>query len=301
MGHEGSEPDVAEESSQQTAKPQLSRLDLPTRYMEVDPDIELCFDDRVVPGHSQLLSLWSNVLKEAVKTGISSQFQGGSAAKETKLSIPMKGTSSSDWLKVVPFIYPGNDEVEVTWDNLEALLVLGDKFDMPDLAYRATKFLVAHHANLSSHDKDPKNIWKWILLLDQHAAGLKNKSLVLESCIQRAAVYFKDTCTRQNTNGLSREAVEMLAAALAASSTSGVPLQYSEQPSVYAGARMVVAAVAAAPAAALAALKAALVAFLTQGECPSCKRQGRLRHFYNMRTLSTYERYYCNLCAQYFE
>jgi hypothetical protein len=194
----------ADDGSENTV---TDRTALPTRYMEMDPDVELCFDDKIVPGHSQLLGLWSKVLKDAINAGSG---QGASTTDKTQLRIPMNGTSSSDWLKVMPFIYPG-DEAEVTWDNLEALLVLGDKFDMPDLASRASKFLNAHQAELNSNNQDSKYIWKWILLLD-HAAG--NKSLC-ESCIQRVATQFRSTCNRENIKGLSREVMEMLTVALA--------------------------------------------------------------------------------------
>jgi hypothetical protein len=108
----------------------------------------------------------------------------------------MKGSSSSDWLKAVPFIYPG-EGAEVTWENLEELLVLGDKYHMPDLASRASKFLKAHQAELNSDDKDYKYIWKWILLLD-HAAGKKS---LCEACIQRVATQFSHTCTREEHEG----------------------------------------------------------------------------------------------------
>jgi hypothetical protein len=195
-------------------------MSLPSRYMEVEPDIKLCFDDKVVPGHSQLLSLSSNVLKEAIKAGSN---EGASTTRKKRcMHIPMTGTSSSEWLKVVPFIYPG-DEAEVTWDNVEALLVLGDKYDMPDLACRASKFLNTHLKELNNKAQDCKYIWKWILLLDHAAAG--NKSLC-DSCIKRVALCFKSTCTMENMKGLSRDAVERLAAALAGT----LPLQ---RPSLY--------------------------------------------------------------------
>jgi hypothetical protein len=58
----------------------VHKMSLPCRYMEVDPDVELCFDDKVVPGHSQLLSLSSKVLKEAIKAGSS---QGASTSTNT--------------------------------------------------------------------------------------------------------------------------------------------------------------------------------------------------------------------------
>jgi hypothetical protein len=190
-------------------------MSLPSRYMEVDPDVELCFDDKVVPGHSQLLSFSSKVLKEAIKAG-SSQGASISVTKETQLmSIPMKGTSSSDWLKVVPFIYLRDDGMvaAVTWDNVEALLVLGDKYDMPGVACRASKFLNKNQKEMNSNEKDPNYIWKWILLLD-HMATAGNKP-VFESCIQKVALRFKETCTMDNMKVLSKEGVEMLAGTLA--------------------------------------------------------------------------------------
>jgi hypothetical protein len=196
---------------------------LPRSYLTVPSDVELSFDDKVMPGHSQLLSLWSKVLKEAIETGSS---QGASAVtKEThQLSIPMNGTSSIDWLKVVPFIYPPHGgEATVTWHNVKALLVLGDKYDMPGLACKALKFLDTHQAEMNAIDKDHKYIWKWILLLDHTAAS--NQSLVLKACIKRAASgSLKNTCTRENMKGLSRDAVEMLAAALAG--TSLLPISH---------------------------------------------------------------------------
>ena len=192
-------------------------MNLPSRYMNVCPDIELRFDDQVVPGHSQVLSLSSNVLKEAIEAGRG----GASHTKQDPLSIPMHGTCSVDWLTVVPFIYPG-EQPQVKWDNLEALLLLGDKYDMPDLASRAAKFLAAHQGELNSTKNDSKYIWKWILLLDKAAAGKDWESL-FEKCIQRVANSFKATCTRENMKGLSREAMEMLASALAGTMTFKSP------------------------------------------------------------------------------
>ena len=54
--------------------------------MQVDPDVELRFDEKVVPGHSQVLGLSSNVLKEAIKAGSGEYFNG----KQGPLSIPME-------------------------------------------------------------------------------------------------------------------------------------------------------------------------------------------------------------------
>ena len=196
----------------------MPKMSLPSQYMEVDPDIELRFDDKIVPGHSQVLSLTSNVLKEAIKTGSG----GAPNTKQGPLSIPMQGTCSTDWLTVVPFIYPGAEQPEVTWANLEPLLVLGDKYDMPSLASRAAKFLEAHQHELNSTEKDSKYIWKWLLLLDNAAAG---KESLMESCIQRVAYFFKATCTRKNMEGLSKEAVGMLASALAGTMTFKKPIE----------------------------------------------------------------------------
>ena len=189
-------------------------MSLPSQHLEVNPDVILQFDDGAVPGHSQLISLWSKVLREAVDTGYYGRAASG-LEYDHPFKLPMVGTRSADWLKVVPFIYPG-DGAEVTWDNLEALLVLGDKYDMPHLASRAAKFLNTHVAELNSNEEDDKYIWNWIYLLDR-AAGA-NRSLC-DSCISRVATYFKVTCTSENMKGLSRGAVERLASALAGTLT----------------------------------------------------------------------------------
>jgi hypothetical protein len=109
------------------------------------------------------------------------------------------------------FIYPGEDS-EGTWDNLEALLVLGDKYDMPGLASLAIKFLDVNQRELNGNAQDTKYIWKWIYLLDRKATD-SNKP-VREISMQRAALCFKSKCTMEIMKGLSREAMEMLAATL---------------------------------------------------------------------------------------
>ena len=189
----------------------LSKVDLPSEYMVVDPDVELCFDDGAVPGHSQLLGFCSNDLREAVQAGSGGASNGG---EKSQLSIPMPGTSSTDWLKLIPFIYPG-DQPEVTWDNVEALLVLGNKYDIPRLASRATQFVSAHQHELDTLPESCSYIWKWIFLLDN--AAIPGREGLFEDCIQIVATnsQFKRTCKRENMKGLSTKALEMLASALA--------------------------------------------------------------------------------------
>ena len=184
--------------------------------MDVDLEVSLCFDDLMILGHSQVLGLHSKVLREAVKAGSST---AGSPANtnEGGLSIPMAGTSSTDWLKVVPFIYPGQPYAELTGDNLEALLVVGDKYDMPDLAHRVSTFLAAHLEELNSNPGDPMYVWTWISLLDRVAADIAYTGL-LERCIKVVAERFKYTCTEENMQHLSRRALVMLASVLARSS-----------------------------------------------------------------------------------
>ena len=189
----------------------LPKVDLPSEYMVVDPDVVLCFDDHAVLGHSQLLSFWSNVLRGAIQAGSGGACNGGGKGP---LSIPMSGTSSTDWLKLVPFFYPGDQPEQVTWDNVEALLVLGDKYDIPKLASRALQFLKAHLHELNISKGSCRYIWKWVSLLD-NAAAADGRGCVFEKCIQTVTTSFRDTCTMENMKGLSTQALAMLASALA--------------------------------------------------------------------------------------
>ena len=181
-------------------------MDTLTEYMSMEADITLCFDDQELPGHSQLLILWSNVLRGAVLAA------RGSVLSHATIRVPMTGTASSDWLKVAAFMYPsGAPRPEVTWDNLEALLVLADKYDIPAIASMASEFLKVC-GGFSSNSKNQHYIWKWLPILDRMAGSHKE---LLEDAIQKTAASHKLTCTPENVQSLSQQSIVLLTCALA--------------------------------------------------------------------------------------
>jgi hypothetical protein len=79
--------------------------------------------------HSQMLSISSAVLKDVIESTDTSS----TVAWEGKKVIPLPGTSKQQWMHIAPFLYPPAADVAeavVDWDNLEAVLVLGHKYDM---------------------------------------------------------------------------------------------------------------------------------------------------------------------------
>jgi hypothetical protein len=84
-------------------------------------DVTFTFDDgTTLPGHSQLLRMYSKVLFAAVAAGSSSSSSSTDSCKSPQpLRISMPGTSRSDWLTAMAFAYPLKEQPKVTWDNLE--------------------------------------------------------------------------------------------------------------------------------------------------------------------------------------
>lgn len=113
-------------------------------------DVQLVFDaddheGATLPAHSQLLAAWSGVLALALQcddgpgtppaSGCS--MRGDSLHGQKLRTVPLPGTRPGDWLAAAAFMYPVLPPAQVDWDNLEALLVLGAKLDMPALLARA--------------------------------------------------------------------------------------------------------------------------------------------------------------------
>ena len=132
------------------------------KCLEADSDVQLQFEDAVLPGHSLILSMWSDVRREAVKLA----FLSPESSSGKRPIIPLPGTRSKDWLKVAAFMYPNEPHV-VTWDNLEALLELGDKHEMPALLKYASGFFDQHAMEVSADRTSPKSCFKWLPLLEK--------------------------------------------------------------------------------------------------------------------------------------
>jgi hypothetical protein len=122
------------------------------------------------------------------------------------------------------FAYPSVEPAAVSWDNLEALLVLGDKYDMPVLREKAGGFLTSHVKDLAA---DSAQLWKWMKLADKASLPA-----AVETCVAAISRRHRSSCcVKDNLQGLSREAVEALVCALAAwpsSSTSSMLLSHSQ-------------------------------------------------------------------------
>eukprot|EP00775_Hariotina_reticulata_P003777 gene3777-4036_t len=72
--------------------------------------------------------------------------------------IPLPGTTKEQWMQIVPFLYPPAamadlPEAAVTWDNLEAVLVLGDKYDMKGLVNKGRDFVRNNARSMSSDER----------------------------------------------------------------------------------------------------------------------------------------------------
>lgn len=213
------------------------------------PDVVLSFaaDEEgkpavLLPGHSQILSAWSSVLGGALEAAVSSSSGSRSSSKEADgtataegkpatvtaaaaaaaaqdtcvndaavNAIPMPGTSVQDWLEVAAFMYPVIPPAQVKWSNLETLLVLGAKLDMPAILANAAAFIQNHMCLLDMAEGGMRFIWKWLPLLD--SAGLDE---VCALCIERAVQLDKSSCSVESRlRGLSSKALQRLVLCLA--------------------------------------------------------------------------------------
>ena len=127
----------------------------------------LRFDDKEVPCQSLVLELWSDLSsRDALKTAKASERSGSAVV------LPMPGTQSSDWLHVAALMYPSEAEVAaVTWDNLELLLVLSDKYDIPGVAIKAVMFNQAMKRTLPDMARPYIDSWTTIAGVTE---GMKN-------------------------------------------------------------------------------------------------------------------------------
>lgn len=108
-------------------------------------------------------------------------------------------------------MYPIIPPAQVSWNNLETLLVLGAKLDMPAILAHAASFIQSHMCLLDMAEGGTRFIWKWLPLLD--AAGLDE---VCALCIERAVQLGKTSCgVPSRLQGLSSKALQRLVLCLA--------------------------------------------------------------------------------------
>jgi hypothetical protein len=200
-----------------------------------DHDVVLQLTDGTLPAHSQLLKVWSVPLGIAVDTL--------PAAGERV--VPLQATVK-DWGAVASMMYPAAEPVVIGWDNVEAVAVLADKYDITCLLQRAASFLEnnvsamraaqeSRNRRSSSHgftctscnfgqldskgcctycrksDPSPgsKDIWKWLQLSDRF--GMARLTV---ACIQLVVSNYRNTATPHKLAGLSSGVKDLLLAEL---------------------------------------------------------------------------------------
>ncbi|KAF8060600.1 Pacrg [Scenedesmus sp. PABB004] len=197
-------------------------------------DVDLVFggSEELVPAHRSVLALWSGVLAMALETetaegqiggpqqqragapgpGGGGGGGGGAQQQRGRRRVAMPGTSVEAWLQVAAFMYPLIPPPSVSWDNLEVLLTLGAKLDMPAILARAGAFVETHMCLLDMAEGGTRFVWRVLQLTD--AAGL---DAVCDTCIQRAvALDRRSAASPANLAGLSVWALQRLVTHLAA-------------------------------------------------------------------------------------
>lgn len=137
-----------------------------------------------------MLKMWSSVLAHALdaahndraKNSTCSGSDGQSPSEgvcNPKIQIPMLDTSKDDRLLVTSFLYPVVPEPDMTWEWVEGLLTLADKFCMPALMHHISNFMLKNSNQLTAKSDSYLFAWKWINLCEKF--GLYD---VLKGCIR---------------------------------------------------------------------------------------------------------------------
>jgi len=199
------------------------------RLMQVCADAELHFDDGVLPANSTMLSVFSNVLCDAVEVHTSApagdNLPRGSSTTSKTMVLPMQGLLKAQWLQAAPFWYPVDPAPIVqTWQEVELLLRIASQFDLRPVLQKAGDFLAANVGQLkatnssSSSSSSSKDlcIWTWLLLADE-----LRLSSSLPALISGAVEVDLAGCSNlDNTQGLSAGTLQRL---LAAAATVALP------------------------------------------------------------------------------
>jgi hypothetical protein len=158
--------------------------------------------------HSQVLAMCSPVLRVAIQSTDNSSSSTGDW--EGKKVIPLPGTSKQQWMHIAPFLYPPAADVAeavVDWDNLEAVLVLGHKYDMKGLLRKGSIFLQENSAKLDRQQSSKMYVWKWLNITGR----VFGSSEPVLSCIKSVARLYSGTRVGQKEiEGLTYDALKLL-------------------------------------------------------------------------------------------
>jgi hypothetical protein len=149
--------------------------------------------------HANILSMSSSVLRSVIEAA-------GDVSKSShtdcmKVTIALPGTSKQQWMQIAPFLYPPAADVAeavVDWDNLEAVLVLGHKYDMKGLLRKGSDYLKENVSCMVGDDSSNMFVWKWLRLTA--CLGLTEP---LDECIQQmASLYCHQRVVKEHIEGL---------------------------------------------------------------------------------------------------
>eukprot|EP00775_Hariotina_reticulata_P011739 gene11739-11884_t len=150
----------------------------------------------------------TSVIKDVIETTDTSS-SGSTGAWSGMKIIPLPGTTKEQWMQIAPFLYPSAADVAeaaVTWTNLEAVLVLGNKYDMKGLMRKGSAFLKANSSQLDKNTGGNRFAWKWLKLIGQ--LGLDE---LLWCCIKAVKNLYGSTAVQpEDIEGLPNEALRQL-------------------------------------------------------------------------------------------
>ncbi|GLI71110.1 hypothetical protein VaNZ11_016200 [Volvox africanus] len=179
-------------------------------------DAQLEFPDgRTLPCHSQILAAWSGVVRDLLQSGTYCEFHvggdevvvghgeagatsdgnrrpstaeyGPGSGSGVRLRIPVMGEESlEDWERLLELMYPPTrlPRPTITWDNIDTIILLADKYGMSGLLLLCEEFLLERGgkgggaatgtgsgggsssggsgAFYSCDPDDPAYVWKWL-------------------------------------------------------------------------------------------------------------------------------------------
>ena len=181
------------------------------RLLDGEPDVVLRFGTETLCGHATLLRLASGVLRNALEAHKASP--AVSASKEphgSAIEIPMDGTAKQDWLLIMEFIYPVVPTPRVTLENLEVLVQLAHKYEIPVVLHRADHFLKSHIVSLvgNSCSDFATHVWKWLTVADQ--SGLEDACAACVAKLLTEPKAAAQVCSPEALQGISPKTLHRL-------------------------------------------------------------------------------------------
>lgn len=119
----------------------------------------------------------------------------------------MDGTNKEDWLLAMALIYPVRPPQAITWDNVEVLVKLGDKYGMPAFLQRFSSFLEFRMEDLVLLPNSKLFLWNWIFTADRYCMPGTAKALINS---QAYAADLMGACPQNRLHELSSGTLQYL-------------------------------------------------------------------------------------------